>query len=197
MSHISPFFVLPGEGASMDTLIDAPVTIKAGTRSTNGSLAVLEFVHGPKAGPPLHTHLREDEMWYVLQGDYRFKAGDSTFQLSTGGMAFVPRGVSHSFQNLNDTPGRMLIIVTPSGMYLATVWIAALKSPRAEVDLITVTILMCSRAGLDVAAVPSRAGVSAGDRSEGFRAAPARLAHRVGHRRGMNRPSTGRSSPRT
>ena len=116
MSHISPFFVLPGEGASMDTLIDAPVTIKAGTRSTNGSLAVLEFVHGPKAGPPLHTHLREDEMWYVLQGDYRFKAGDSTFQLSTGGMAFVPRGVSHSFQNLNDTPGRMLIIFTPSGM---------------------------------------------------------------------------------
>ena len=89
MSHISPFFVLPGEGASMDTLIDAPVTIKAGTRSTNGSLAVLEFVHGPKAGPPLHTHLREDEMWYVLQGDYRFKAGDSTFQLSTGGMAFA------------------------------------------------------------------------------------------------------------
>jgi quercetin dioxygenase-like cupin family protein len=116
MSHISPFFVLPGEGASMDTLIDAPVTIKAETRSTNGSLAVLEFVHGPKAGPPLHTHLREDEMWYVLQGDYRFKAGDSTFQLSTGGMAFVPRGVSHSFQNLNDTPGRMLIIFTPSGM---------------------------------------------------------------------------------
>jgi hypothetical protein len=41
--------------------------------------------------------------------------------------------------------------------------------------VVTVVILMCSQAGLDVAAAPSRAGASAGDRPEGFRPAPARV----------------------
>jgi mannose-6-phosphate isomerase-like protein (cupin superfamily) len=106
--HTAPFAVAPGEGPTMNTMIDAPVTIKAHTGNTGGSLTVLEFVHAPHAGPPLHVHHREDELWYVLDGDYRFKAGDSMFQLSTGGVAFVPRGTPHCFQKLGDTPGRML-----------------------------------------------------------------------------------------
>lgn len=114
--HISPFAVAPGDGPSMNTMINAPVTIKAHTRNTGGSLTALEFVHAPHEGPPLHVHHREDELWYVLDGDYRFKAGNSMFRLSTGGVAFVPRGTPHCFQNLGDTPGRMLIVYTPSGM---------------------------------------------------------------------------------
>jgi mannose-6-phosphate isomerase-like protein (cupin superfamily) len=114
--HISHFAVAAGEGRSMRTMINAPVTIKADTRNTGGSLTALEFVHAPHEGPPLHVHHREDELWYVLDGDYRFKAGNSMFRLSTGGMAFVPRGTPHCFQNVGDTPGRMLIVFTPSGM---------------------------------------------------------------------------------
>jgi len=32
-------------------------------------LTVLEFVHPPKAGPALHLHFREDEVWYALEGE--------------------------------------------------------------------------------------------------------------------------------
>jgi len=39
----------------------------ANTRNTHGSLTVLELVISPKNGPALHTHLREDEVWYVLR----------------------------------------------------------------------------------------------------------------------------------
>jgi mannose-6-phosphate isomerase-like protein (cupin superfamily) len=92
------------------------VTIKAHTRNTNGSLTVLEFVHPPKAGPALHTHFREDEVWYVLEGNYRFKVGEAMFRVSEGGMAFGPRGAPHGFQNIGDTPGRLLVIATPSGV---------------------------------------------------------------------------------
>ena len=53
------------------------VTVKADTRRTNGSLTVVELVIAPKSGPALHSHLREDELWYVLEGDFRFKAGDA------------------------------------------------------------------------------------------------------------------------
>jgi len=78
-------------------------------------MTVMEFVIAPKNGPRLHTHVREDEVWYVLEGDLRFKAGNDIFETSTGGMAFGPRGTPHNFQNVGDTPGRLLVLTAPSG----------------------------------------------------------------------------------
>ena len=115
-SPVTPFAVLSGEGTPLEIPFGGSVTIKAHTRNTNGSMSVLEFVHPPKAGPAMHTHLREDEAWYVLEGEYRFKAGDAMFRVSEGGMAFGPRGTPHGFQNVGDTPGRLPGITTPSGV---------------------------------------------------------------------------------
>jgi mannose-6-phosphate isomerase-like protein (cupin superfamily) len=92
------------------------VTIKAHTGNTNRSMTVLEFVLLPKEGPALHTHLREDKLWYVLDGDFRFKAGDALFRASKGDMAFGPRGTPHCFQNVGDAPARLLVITMPSGL---------------------------------------------------------------------------------
>jgi mannose-6-phosphate isomerase-like protein (cupin superfamily) len=113
---VAPFAVLSGEGTPLEIPFGGTVTIKAHTSNTSGSMSVLEFVHPPKAGPALHTHLREDEVWYVLEGQYRIKAGDAMFRVSEGGMAFGPRGTPHAFQNVGDTPGRLLVIATPSGV---------------------------------------------------------------------------------
>ena len=95
---VAPFAVQPGEGTALGTPTGDMVITKAATRPTNGSLTVLELVIGPKKGPALHTHLREDELWYVLDGDFRFKAAGAMFRVSTGGMAFGPRGTPHAFQ---------------------------------------------------------------------------------------------------
>jgi mannose-6-phosphate isomerase-like protein (cupin superfamily) len=114
-AFVSPFAVQSGEGRTLKTPIDDTVTVKADTLQTNGSLTVFEFVIAPKQGPALHTHLREDEVWWVLEGDFRFKAGDTELRASTGGMAFGPRGTPHAFQNVGATPGRLLVITTPSG----------------------------------------------------------------------------------
>ena len=113
---VAPFAVLSGEGTPLETPTGGSVTIKAHTGNTNGSMTVLEFVLSPKEGPGLHTHLREDELWYVLDGDFRFKAGDAILRASKGGMAFGPRGTPHAFQNVGDAPARLLVITTPSGL---------------------------------------------------------------------------------
>jgi mannose-6-phosphate isomerase-like protein (cupin superfamily) len=115
-AFIAPFTVQSGEGTRLETPTGDIVTIKADTVSTNGSLTVLEFLIAPGAGPALHTHLREDELWYVIEGDFRFKAGDAMLRASTGGMAFGPRGAPHGFQNIGENPGRLLVITTPSGL---------------------------------------------------------------------------------
>jgi mannose-6-phosphate isomerase-like protein (cupin superfamily) len=111
-----PFAVQSGEGTALTTPTGDSVIVKADTGNTNGSLTVLEFVIGPSQGPALHTHLREDELWYVIEGDFRFKAGNTMLRASTGGMAFGPRGAPHCFQNIGDSPGRLLVITTPSGL---------------------------------------------------------------------------------
>ena len=113
---IQPFAVQPTDGRALRTPTGDVVTVKASTQMTNGSMTVLEFLIAPASGPALHSHLREDELWYVLEGDFRFKVGDVMLRASTGGMAFGPRGTPHWFQNVGDASGRLLVVSTPSGL---------------------------------------------------------------------------------
>jgi quercetin dioxygenase-like cupin family protein len=116
VTSVPSFAVQDGEGTTLPTPTADVVTIKADTRRTNGSMTVMEFRIAPGSGPAVHTHLREDELWWVLEGDFRFKTGTQWLRASTGGMAFGPRGMAHAFQNVGDTPGRLLIVTTPSGL---------------------------------------------------------------------------------
>lgn len=111
-----PFVVQAAEGVVLKTPTGDTAVVKAGTKQTNGALSVVELVIGPKQGPALHQHSREDELWFVLEGEFRFKAGGELFRASTGGMAFGPRGIPHGFQNVRDEPGRLLIVTTPAGV---------------------------------------------------------------------------------
>lgn len=111
-----PFAVQSGEGTKHSLLTTGWTLVKAGTAATNGALTVMELVIPPYEGPPAHTHIREDEVWYVLDGDFRFKSGDTMLRATTGGLAFGPRGLPHAFQNVGDTTGRLLAITTPSGL---------------------------------------------------------------------------------
>ena len=116
MTDIPGFSVQAGEGRSLTTPTADVITIKADTRQTNGSMTVMELRVAPGSGPATHIHLREDELWWVLEGDFRFRTADDWLRASTGGMAFGPRGMPHAFQNVGTTPGRLLIVTTPSGV---------------------------------------------------------------------------------
>jgi len=138
LNFTAPFAVQPGEGPVLRTPTGDEITVKADTKSTNGSLSILELLVAPGSGPAQHIHVREDEVWWVLEGDFRFKAGDTMFRASTGGMAFGPRGVPHNFQNIGDAPGRLLIITSPSGVERFFEQFAALPAPVDAEGLATV-----------------------------------------------------------
>jgi mannose-6-phosphate isomerase-like protein (cupin superfamily) len=137
LNSIAPFAVQLGEGPVLETPTGDAVTVKADTRSTNGSLTILELLIEPRSGPALHTHLREDEVWYVIEGDFRFKAGAAMLRASTGGMAFGPRGTPHCFQNIGDAPGRLLVVTSPSGVERFFEQFAALLPGPLETDALT------------------------------------------------------------
>ncbi len=116
VNSVQAFVVPGGEGHVIQGPAGGPAIIKAGTETTNGSFTLLEVTVGPKQGPPAHSHGREDEMWYLHDGRFRFIADDRLFEASPGSFVFVPRGTVHCFQNLEDRPSRILVMFTPSGM---------------------------------------------------------------------------------
>lgn len=106
----------PGGGDVLPNPVAGDAIIKARTEQTGGSLAVIEVVMPAGQGPVLHSHAREDETWWVLDGDFRFRAADEIMQAPAGSLIFVPRGTAHCFQNIGDRPGRVLVFFAPAGM---------------------------------------------------------------------------------
>jgi quercetin dioxygenase-like cupin family protein len=107
---------VPGEGATVRNPLGGPLTFKARGEETNGSLTAFESTVAPGEGPPLHVHANEDEILYVVEGTLRFKLEGEILLAPPGSFAFVPRGARHTWQNVGETPARLLVIFTPSGM---------------------------------------------------------------------------------
>jgi quercetin dioxygenase-like cupin family protein len=82
---------------------------------TAGAYALIETANHPSAGVPLHVHEREDETWFVLEGEYTFEVGGQTIQAHAGDYVFGPRNVPHSYANRTGALSRALIMVTPAG----------------------------------------------------------------------------------
>jgi mannose-6-phosphate isomerase-like protein (cupin superfamily) len=116
MTAAEPFVVPAGEGEVIRSPLAGPMLLKARAESTGGSFSLLENEVAPKAGPALHRHADEDEMYVVLEGTFRFKLGERIEPAPQGSFVFIPRGTPHCFQNVGDTPGRFLVMFTPAGM---------------------------------------------------------------------------------
>jgi len=70
----------------------------------------------PGGGPPPHVHSREEEGFYVLEGEITLVVGDERLIASAGMFANMPVGTPHSFKNESGKPARMLISVAPAGL---------------------------------------------------------------------------------
>ena len=89
--------------------------IKARAEDTGGALGLVEATfHRAGFGPPLHVHSREDEAFYLLEGQIRFRQGDDEFVAGPGTWVWGPRGVPHAFRVESDG-ARALVVVTPGG----------------------------------------------------------------------------------
>jgi quercetin dioxygenase-like cupin family protein len=97
-------------------IVGDTLTFKATADTTGGALTLIECEAAPGGGPPPHVHEREDESFYVLDGEFEILLGDELLQAGPGDFAFVPRGTLHRFANVGDTAGRILILFTPGGL---------------------------------------------------------------------------------
>src|SRR5919112_4621858 len=80
-----------------------------GGDETRGNFALVEYLIGARAlAAPMHTHEREEEYTYVLEGEVGVQIGEEVLVAEPGDLVFKPRGVPHAFWNAADEPSRAL-----------------------------------------------------------------------------------------
>ena len=102
----------PGEGIDSRSL--GRHRILATGEQTGGAVSIWEEVVEPGWGPPLHVHHREDEGFWILEGDVTLEVGGTTIEAHAGDYAFGPRDIPHRY-TVGDSGCRMLFIFTPGG----------------------------------------------------------------------------------
>ncbi len=107
------------------------MTFLATGEDTQEQFALIEAVGRKGNGPPPHIHRREDEIFYVLEGELAVSVGDRTRKALPGTMVFLPRNVPHSF-TIESEQMRMLILLTPAGF---EGWFKELSVPAPAMTL--------------------------------------------------------------
>src|SRR5215469_10306886 len=90
------------------------MTFLATGEDTQGKFALIEAVSRRGNDPPPHIHHREEETFYVLEGEMTFSVGGQTIKATPGTMVCLPRDVAHSFV-IDSEELRVLILLTPAG----------------------------------------------------------------------------------
>jgi quercetin dioxygenase-like cupin family protein len=85
-------------------------------KDTSGAYSILESVVQPSTGPEPHRHSREEEGFYILEGQYEFRVGNQIIKAGPGDFLFAPRGIPHTYKNVGTTASRHLTIISPSGL---------------------------------------------------------------------------------
>src|SRR4249920_2608931 len=103
------------EGRTMAVVGDVYRFLATGAE-TDGKYAQMEAIVGPGGGPPPHVHSREEEGFYIIEGEITLVIDGRALVAEAGTFANLPVGVPHSFKNETSRPAKMLISVAPAGL---------------------------------------------------------------------------------
>src|SRR5215468_6034164 len=98
---------------------------------TNSKYTLIEALVSPGGGPPPHVHSREEEGFYILEGEIAFTIDGKRVVATPGMFANMPVGTPHSFKNETNKPAKMLATVAPAGWRRCS-WRSRCRSPRVR-----------------------------------------------------------------
>jgi mannose-6-phosphate isomerase-like protein (cupin superfamily) len=101
-----------------------------------GSLSINGMHLAPGTEPPPHVHSREDELFYLLDGEFDVYVGEEAFKVKTGECVFLPKFEPHAFV-IRSTQLRVLALFSPAGLEEA---FRGMSSPAKRLALPTKTL---------------------------------------------------------
>jgi quercetin dioxygenase-like cupin family protein len=92
-------------------------TVLVSGSDTDGRMCMLSAIVPGDGDRAPHFHTREDEQFYVLDGQLRVWIGDDEpVDAGPGDLVHLPRGVVHSYQAVDCDQVRLLVTLTPAGL---------------------------------------------------------------------------------
>ncbi|MGB8190291.1 MAG: cupin domain-containing protein [Chitinophagaceae bacterium] len=84
-------------------------------QQTRNSFSLVKIEVMPGNEPPAHTHTREDEFYYILNGSMKFTVGNEVLTAHAGECIFLPMNVPHAFEVLS-AKAEVLMWMSPAGL---------------------------------------------------------------------------------
>jgi quercetin dioxygenase-like cupin family protein len=113
MALSEPVLSGPGAGRTV-THGGGSSELKLAGEQSGGDWAVVEWRVRAGAEPPVHTHTREDEALYVLEGAITAYVGDEKIEVEAGSYAALPKNVPHGL-TVRGEEARLLVTLEPAG----------------------------------------------------------------------------------
>ncbi len=107
--------ILEGQEGRALWHLGALLIFKALGAETNEQFWALEGLADQQMAVPLHSHSRENEIWYVLEGEIAFTVANETRIGGPGTFVYIPRNVAHTFE-IRSATARWFGIGTPAGL---------------------------------------------------------------------------------
>ena len=102
-------------------------------KDTNGAFSLVEALLAPGTEPPPHVHTLEDELFYVLEGEFDVYVGKEAFKVEAGECVFFPRFKPHAFV-IRSSRLHVLALFTPAGLEEA---FRGMSTPAQRLELPT------------------------------------------------------------
>lgn len=113
MTDPIPAYALSAAEGEWLRFSDAEFVLRASADTTDGAFAIIEEI--APLDTPAHVHEREDELFYILEGDHVFEVGDDVYPVGPGATVFAPRGTPHAHRRVVPRAGRFLTMLSPAG----------------------------------------------------------------------------------
>jgi quercetin dioxygenase-like cupin family protein len=114
MALNEPVLTGPHAGRSVTHERGSSAELKLAGEQAGGDWAVVEWRVRAGDEPPIHTHTREDETLYVLDGSTTAFVGDQRIEVKAGSYAALPKDVLHGL-TVHGDEARLLVTVEPAG----------------------------------------------------------------------------------
>ena len=89
--------------------------LKISGDDNDGAMAIFEQTSQSQGrGTPLHIHHNQDEVFYVVHGEYYFQVGETKYNRSKGDSIFLPRKIQHAWTQVSKK-GKMTVTFQPAG----------------------------------------------------------------------------------
>ena len=114
MALSEPVLSGPGAGRTVSYGSGSSAELKLAGEQSGGDWAVVEWRVRAGDEPPVHSHTREDETVYVLDGAITAYVDGEHIEVEAGSYAALPKNVPHGL-TVRGEEARLLVALEPAG----------------------------------------------------------------------------------